>query len=153
PTQESGIEFDITLFEALYGKADFNGDGAIDLDEVIKYCGLRIKEVQGGKLTPVFHKAKNLKAAPILTQSNPKVVGVAQRNVVFSAVVEKEEDGKFEVRVIGFSDRAGPFFMPGKFARDDVILPGDGAPLMVQKDRWRPARLLGKEGDDFKIRL
>src|ERR1017187_8817613 len=52
-TQNSGIEFDITLFEALYGKADFDKDGSVDLDEVIKYCELRIREVQGGRLTPV----------------------------------------------------------------------------------------------------
>jgi hypothetical protein len=39
--QNSGIEFDTTLFEALYGKADFNKDGVVDLDEVIKYYGCR----------------------------------------------------------------------------------------------------------------
>ena len=45
--QNSGIQFDITLFEALHGKADFNKDGIVDLDEVIKYCESRIREVEG----------------------------------------------------------------------------------------------------------
>jgi hypothetical protein len=35
-TENSATEFDITLFEALYGRADFNKDGIVDLDEVIK---------------------------------------------------------------------------------------------------------------------
>src|SRR5262249_13500878 len=152
-TQVSGIEFDITLFEALYGKADFNKDGVVDLDEVIKYCGLRIKEVQGGKLTPVLHKAKNLKGALPLTKANPDLVSVVHQREIFSALVQKQDGDNYHVRVIGFNDKPGPFSIPNKFTRDNVILPKDGAALMVKKgDRWHPACLVGREKADYRIR-
>ena len=35
-----------------------------------------------------------------------------------------------------------------------MILPTDGAPLMVKKDTsWYPAYLVGKEADDYKVRF
>lgn len=156
-TQNSGIEFDITLFEALYGKADFDGNGIVDLDEVIKYCELRIREVQGGRLTPVLHKAKNLKKALPLTKANPDLVSVVHRREVFSAVVDKRDGDDFEVRVIGFDKPGnaglGGGSVPNKFTRANVILPKDGAPLMAKKDTgWHPAYLVGKEAEDYKIR-
>jgi hypothetical protein len=156
-TQNSGIEFDITLFEALYGKADFNKDGIVDLDEVIKYCELRIREVQGGRLTPVLHKAKNLKKALALTKANPDLVSVVHRREVFSAVVEKQDGDNYEVRVIGFDKPGkaglGGGSVPNKFTRANVILPKDGAPVMVKKENgWHPAYSVGKEADEHKIR-
>jgi hypothetical protein len=156
--QNSGIEFDITLFEALYGKADFNKDGIIDLDEVIKYCALRIREVQGGRLTPVLHKAKNLKQPLALTKANPDLVSVVHKREVFAAVIDKQLGDDFEVRVIGFDKpgRAGlgGGSVPNKFSRDKVILSKDGAALMVKKDNgWHPACLVGKDGDGYKVRF
>jgi hypothetical protein len=156
-TQNSGIEFDITLFEALYGKADFDNNGIVDLDEVIKYCELRIREVQGGKLTPVLHKAKQLKHPLPLTKANPDLVSVVHKREVFAAVVDKQDGDNFEVRVIGFDKPGkaglGAGTVPNKFTRANVLLPKDGAPLMAKKESgWHPACLLGKEGQDYKIR-
>jgi hypothetical protein len=157
PTQNSGIEFDITLFEALYGKADFNKDGIVDLDEVIKYCELRIREVQGGKLTPVLHKAKNLKHALPLTKADPDLVSVVHKRDVFAAVVDKQDGDNYEVRVIGFDKPGkaglGGGLVPNKFTRANILLPKDGAAMMVKKESgWHPACLLGKERDGYKIR-
>ena len=155
--QNSGIEFDITLFEALYGKADFNKDGIVDLDEVIKYCELRIREVQGGKLTPVLHKAKSLKRALPLTKANPDLVSVVHKREVFAAVVDKQDGDNYEVRVIGFDKPGnaglGGGKVPNKFIRANIILPKDGAALMVKKEGgWHPAYLMSKQGPDYKIR-
>jgi hypothetical protein len=155
--QNSGIEFDITLFEALYGKADFNHDGIVDLDEVIKYCALRIREVQGGKLTPVLHKAKNLKHALPLTKANPDLVSVVHKKEVFAAIVDKQDGDNYELRVIGFDKPGnaglGGGLLPNKYSRANVILPKDGAALMAKKEAgWHPACLLGKQGDDYKVR-
>jgi hypothetical protein len=157
-TQNSGIEFDITLFEALYGKADFNKDGIVDLDEVIKYCRLRIREVQGGRLRPVLSKAKNLKKPLPLTKSNPDLVSVVHRREVFAAVVEQQDGDSYGVRVIGFDKpgRAGlgGGTVPNKFSRANVILASDGAALMAKNDEgWFPACLMSKDGDSFKIRF
>ncbi|HMF19282.1 MAG TPA: hypothetical protein VKE98_18895 [Gemmataceae bacterium] len=152
-TQVSGIEFDIALFEALYGKADYNKDGIVDLDETIKYCAARIREVQGGKLTPVLHKAKNLKGPVPLTKVNPNMVSVVKGREVYSAFVEKKDGENYEVRVIGFNDHPGPFHITRKYTRDNVILPKDGTPLMVRKENgWHPAVLLQSKGDDYMVR-
>lgn len=157
-TQNSGIQFDITLFEALHGKADFNKDGIVDLDEVIKYCELRIREVEGGALNPVLHKARNLKNALPLTKTNPDLVSVVHKREVFTGVVEKRDGDNFEVHVLGFDKQGnraglGGSRLPNEFSRANVILPKDGAPLMAVKDNgWHPACLVGKEGGDFKIR-
>jgi hypothetical protein len=151
--QASGVEFDVTLFEALYGKADFNKDGIVDLDEVIRYCGLRIKEVQGGKLTPVLHKATSLKRRLPLTKVNPDLVSVIHKGEVYSALVEKKDNDSYRVRVIGCNDRPGPFWIPNTYARDQLILGSDGAALMVEKEgSWHPACLVGKQGPDYRIR-
>jgi hypothetical protein len=155
--QNSGIEFDITLFEALYGKADFNKDGLVDLDEVIQYCALRIREVQGGRLTPVLHKAKSLKAALPLTKANPDLVSVIHNRQVFAAVVEKQDGDTYDLRVIGFDKPGnaglGGGTVPNRFTRDHILLATDGAALMVKKDRgWFPACLVGKQGESYKIR-
>jgi hypothetical protein len=155
--QNSGIEFDITLFEALHGKADFNKDGIVDLDEVIRYCQLRIREVQGGKLTPVLHKARNLKRPLPLTRANPDLVSVVHNREVFAAVVERQDGDNYEVRVIGFDKPGnaglGGGLVPNQFARANILLPRDGAALMVRKgDGWHPGCLMGKVGEDYKIR-
>jgi hypothetical protein len=157
-TQNSGIEFDITLFEALYGKADFNKDGVVDLDEAIKYCQLRIREVQGGALTPVLHKAKNLKTTLPLTKANPDLVAVVHKREVFAAVVEKQDGDTYEVRVIGFDKPGnaglGGGSVPNKFSRANVILPRDPAPVMVHKENgWYPACLLNKDGANHLIQV
>jgi hypothetical protein len=156
-SQISVIEFDITLFEALYGKADFNKDGIVDLDEVIQYCTLRIREVLGGKLSPVLHKARSLKCRLPLTKANPELVSVIHKHEVFAGVVENQEGGTYEVRVIGF-DRPGKgaglggSSVPDRFSRANIILPTDGAALMVKKEGgWYPACLLGKDGSRYKI--
>jgi hypothetical protein len=156
-TQKSGIEFDITLFEALHGKADFDRNGIVDLDEVIKYCELRIREVQGGKLTPVLHKAKQLQHRLPLTKANPDLVGVVHNREVFAAVVDQQDGDTYAVRVIGFDKPGkaglGGGTVPNKFTRANVILPEDGAPLMAKKESgWHPAFLVGKQGADDKVR-
>jgi hypothetical protein len=118
---------------------------------------LRINEVQGGKLTPVLHKAKNLKATLPLTKANPDLVSVVHRGEVFAAVVEKQDGDNFYVRAIGFSDKKNAGlcgYMPNKFSRENIVLPKDGSALMVEKDgKWHPARLVGRENLDYRIRF
>jgi hypothetical protein len=152
-TQNSETEFDITLFEALYGKADYNNDGVVDLDEVIKYCGLRIKEVQGGRLTLVLQKAKDLKGAVPLTKVAPKLVDVLHKGEMWSALVEKEDGDDYTVRIIGWDSKPGSYFLTNSVTRENICLPKDGPALLVeQKGRWRPACQLGRDGEDYKIR-
>jgi len=160
-TQNSGIQFDITLFEALHGKADYNKDGIVDLDEVIKYCAARIREVEGGTLNPVLHKATGLKSALPLTKANPNLVSIVHKREVFAGIVEKQEGDNYDVHVIGFAkykSRAGlgGNRLPDNYSRANVMLPSDGAPLMVKKaegNLWHPACMLNKDGNNYKVRI
>ena len=107
-------------------------------------------------MTPVLHKAKNLKAALPLTKANPDLVGVVHKGEIFAAVVEKWEGDDYQLRVIGFSDKKGAGlggYMPTKHTRQQILLSQDGPALMVASGgRWYPARLVGKENADYKIR-
>ena len=81
PTENSAIQFDIVVFEGLHGKADYNKDGIVDLDELITYSATRIKEVGqgplgvGGLLHPVLTKSKNspTASAPAADKSQPQL--------------------------------------------------------------------------------
>jgi len=156
-TQNSVIEFPISLFEALYGKADFNKDGYVDLDEVIKYVGYRMREVQGGKLNPVFHKAKSLTSPLRLSKVNPNLITVVHKKEVFAALVDNQDGDNYEVKVIGFDKPGnaglGGGLIPNKYTRSSIILPSDGIALMVRKTGgWFPAYLVSKDGDNYKVR-
>jgi hypothetical protein len=153
-TQNSNNEFDVALFEALHGRADFNHDGVVDLDEVIRYCALRVKEIQGGRLTPVMRKARNLRGPVPLTKVAPNLVSVLAKGEIYSALLGKQDGDRYQVHVIGWDAKPGmPYTVPTAVTRDYLCLPADGPPLRVQKGgRWHPARLLGREGDDYKVR-
>jgi hypothetical protein len=108
-------------------------------------------------LTPVLHKAKNLRKALPLTKANPDLVGVVHRREVFAAVLDKLDGDNYEVRVIGFDKpgRAGlgGGIVPNRFSRANVILPTDPAPVMVRKESgWYPAYLVAKDSDGYRIR-
>jgi len=166
PTQNSAIQFDIVVFEGLHGKADYNKDGIVDLDELITYSASRIKEVGtgpyavGGTLIPVLTKSKNLtdsKRALPLTKTNPNLVSVVLNREVFAGIIEKEDGDNFELQMIGFSRTKNglePKLMPYKHTRANLIFPKDGAPVMAKDDgKWRVGYQVGKQGDNYKIRF
>jgi hypothetical protein len=93
----------------------------------------------------------------LLTKANPDLVSVVHQREVFAAVVDKQDGYNYEVRVIGF-DKPGKAglrggLVPNKFTRANLLLPKDGAAPMVKKEKgWHPACLLGKQGEDYRIR-
>jgi len=157
--QTSINEFDIALFEGFFGKADFNKDGIVDLDELMKYTGLRLREVVGGLLVPTLHKAKNLTRPLQLTKVNPKIVTVVHQKEVFTGVVEDRDGDEFEVHLLGFTQKGrkagyGGDRVKTRYNRSNIILPTDGDALMVKKSGgWFPAVKLGKTGDDIRVRF
>jgi hypothetical protein len=153
-TQNSNNEFDVALFEALHGRADFNKDGIVDLDEVIRYCELRVKEIQGGRLTPVMRKAKNLRGPVPLTKVAPNLVGVVAKGEMYSALLGKQEGERYQIHLIGWDDKPGmPYFVTNTVPRENLCLPADGPAVLVErKGRWQPACLLRDDGKDYKIR-
>jgi len=158
--QGSINEFDITVFEGLFGKADFNKDGIVDLDELITYTKYRMREVVGGELIPSLHKAKSLTKPLPLTKVNNKLVTVVHGKEVFTGVVEDKDGDNFEVHVLGFTQKGrkagyGGGRVKHNYPRSQIILPSDGSALMVKKETggWFPAVSLGKSGDDHKVRF
>ncbi len=156
--QTTNNELDIALAEALYGRADFNGDGVIELDEVIRYIRLRYREwwpeprTMAGSQTPIVLKAKDLKGPLPLTKTAPNLVGVVHKGHWYSALKEKQDGNTFQVHLLGWASAPGPYFLTNSVPREALCLPADGKPLLVeQKGQWFPARSLKMEGASCKV--
>jgi hypothetical protein len=159
--QVASNELDLAVGEALYGRADSNRDGAVDLDELIAYVPRRYKEWwpdprnfdRQGRETPVIVKAKAWKRHLPLTESAKNLAAIAHQGSIWSALLEQEVGGRYRIHPLGWSSRPGePYFLTNEVARDFICLPGDGAPLLVeQQGTWYPARLLGRYGPSYRV--
>ncbi len=151
-------EIDVADLEALWGRADFNHDGVVDLDELLRYVEGRYKDwAPAGKdgseaLRPVLVRAKSAPASLPLTRVSPQLGAVGIDGELYSALVNRQPGRKFAVHVLGYDDRPGPYFVANTATRDQVCLPDEGPPLLVrQKGVWYPARLLSRDGSQFKV--
>jgi len=59
--------FTAALVEGLKGKADFNGDGVVHLNELEGYAARRVKEMTRGMQNPIFAKPPNVEWFPLAT--------------------------------------------------------------------------------------
>ena len=59
--------FTAALVEGLKGKADFNGDGIVHLNELEGYAARRVKEMTRGTQNPIFAKPPNVEWFPLAT--------------------------------------------------------------------------------------
>jgi hypothetical protein len=156
--QSTDNQLDIAAAEALYGRADFNGDGVVDVDELIRYVRLRYREwwpnpkKDDGHETPVIVKAKGMPGSLPLTNVSPRLAAVAHDGALWSALLEKQEGDRYQVHLLGWNSKPGPYFLTSAVTRDLICLPADGRPLLVEQNGvWYPARLLGKEGANYKV--
>jgi hypothetical protein len=157
--QSTDNQLDIAVAEALYGRADFNGDGAVDVDELIRYVRQRYREwwpnpkKDDGHETPVIVKAEALPGSQPLTRVSPHLAAVAHDGKIWSALLEKQDGDRYQVHLLGWSSKPGqPYFLTSSVTRDLICLPGDGRPLLVEQNgTWYPARLLGKEGAKYRV--
>lgn len=150
-------QLDMALMEGLYGRADFNGDKVVELDELIRYIGLRYKEwwpdpdAKEGSGLPVLHKAKNMPGTLKLTQAAPNLSAMLHNGIWYSALPGKPEGDKFPVHLLGWSSKPGHYFLTDTATREQLCLPADGRPMLVEQDgRWYPA--LGVR-DGHKVRV
>ena len=156
--QSASNELDIAVAEALYGRADFNHDGVVDLDELIRYVKLRYREWQpepkpnDEHVTPVIVKSDALPGSVPLTQPARELAAVVHDGQWYGALVEKHDGDQYQVHLLGWNSRPGAYYVVSSAPREEVCLPSDGRPLLVKQEGvWYPARLLGREGDDYKI--
>jgi hypothetical protein len=157
--QSTDNQLDLAAAEALYGRADFNGDGVVDLDELIRYTRLRYREwwpnpkKDDGHETPVIVQAKEMPGSLPLTKVSPRLAAVVHGGEMYSALVGKEHGDRYEVHLLGWSSKPGePYFRTNEVTRDCICLPGEGRPLLVEQNgTWYPARLLGRQGPNYKV--
>jgi hypothetical protein len=153
PTETASNPLDMALAEALYGRADFNHDGIVDLDELIRYVRQRYKErwPEGGEgsNTPVIVRAPTMRDRLALTHPSNAVCAVAARGGFYSALDEGPEGNRIKLHVLGVSSRPKDgYFVTNSAPRDQVCLEADGPPLLVEHEGdWRPARQLKAAGN------
>lgn len=156
--QHVNNELDMAVAEALYGRADFNRNGVIELDELIRYFQLRYREfwpepkTTPGGASPVVVKSPRMPGTMPLTRVSPALVSVVHNGTWYGAIQEKRDGNRYQVHMLGWSSRAGSYFLTSSVTREFVCLPADGRPLLVaQRGRWYPARLLQKQGTSTKV--
>ena len=156
--QTTDNQLDMAVLEALYGRADFNHDGVVDLDELIRYVRQRYQEwwpypkKHDGAQTPVIVQSASMPGSLALTKPSPDLAAVVHNGEMWSALVEKHEGDKFQVHLLGWSSTPGPYFRTRSVTRDCICLPAEGAPLSVEQNgQWYPARLLSRDGEKYKV--
>ena len=157
--QTTDNQLDIALAEALHGRADFNRDGVVELDEVFRYIQLRYKEwwpeakTTANSQTPIMVKARTLAGTLPLTKASPELVGVVHKGTWYSALLEKQAGNGYQIHMLGWaSTKPSPYFLMTSAPRESLCLPGDGKPMLVEQNgRWYPARLLKREGDRYRV--
>ncbi len=153
--QSANNELDLAVGEALFGRADFNHDGVVDLDELIRYVPSRYREMwpkpESGN-SPVIVKSAGLPGSRHLTRVSPALAAVVDHGELYSALVEGAAGNRYRVHLLGWSSSPGPYFRANTEVRDNLCLPSDGPPLLViQNGQWYGARLVGKVGGKFKV--
>jgi hypothetical protein len=156
--QETDNHLSVAVSEALSGKADFNKDGLIQVGELLRYTARRHRElVPGGKVgkdseLPLLVPAAQAPLTLPLTTVSTDIVAVAARGEWYQARLIEEKDGTFQVRVLGWDNKPGPYFVTDSVNREHVCLSTDPSPVQVELNgTWRPARLLEKDGDRLKV--
>ena len=152
-------QLDIAALEGLWGRADFNRDGVIELDELLRYVEERYKELLpepkkgADSVRPIIVKSKTAPGSLPLTKTSRQLGAVVHDGRMWSALVDKQDGANYAVHLLGWNNTPGkPYFLTGKVTRDGICLPGEGPPLMVEQNgTWFPARLLSRVGEKYKV--
>jgi hypothetical protein len=161
PNQSTNNQLDLSVFEALYGRADFNKDGIVDADELVRYVEMRYKEWwpnptrTDGSQTPVIVRSSALPGHQPLTKVSPALSAVAWQGELWSALLEGKTGDQYKVHMLGWSSRPGEsYFLTNSVTRDAICLAGDGPPLLIrQKGQSVPARLIKENGANDTVYL
>jgi hypothetical protein len=152
PVESTNNPLDIAALEALYGRADFNGDGVVDLDELTRYVERRYKEwwpTPGqGTNEPVITRGAKVPGSLELTHRSPALIAAAIGDDYWSALNEGSQGNLLKISLLGWpGDPGKSYFIANTVSRDHACLPGDGEPAQVLNNgHWRAARLLHADG-------
>jgi hypothetical protein len=157
--QHTDNHLSIAYCEALWGKADFDKDGVVDMAELVRYVHLRHKELnpkengtKDGEL-PVLVESKMGQIRTPLTKVSPDLVSVAVDNEWYGArLLKKVDNGKFRVHMLGWDSKPGPYFVANEVDRNHICLSDDPPPVkVVDKGKVRLAHLVSKQGTQWKV--
>jgi hypothetical protein len=155
-SQTATNELDIAIIEALHGRADVNHDGVVTLKEMVSYTRARyaISFAKEGD-DPVVVEDKDPDEIP-LTRVADNSVSIFSNGAWYSGTLVGMEKDKYRVTCDGFNNDqppGKPWTLTNLVSRDEIVLPGEGKPLLVQQsDKWRCARLLSMDGAKFHVR-
>jgi hypothetical protein len=155
--QHENVGLTIAVAEALAGKADHDGDGVVTLDEVFRYVPRRMHEFAelmkkehflfDGQ-APVIAVPDGYNRQRPLARVSDKLVSVVRKNEWFAGELLDAKGEKPRVHLVGtgWPNEATP--------RQLICMPGDGKPVMVQKDgKWVAALLVRSERDRRVVKL
>jgi hypothetical protein len=156
--QETDNHLSVAVSEALGGKADFNKDGLIQVGELLRYTARRHREMvpdarfgQDSELPLLVPAAQAALTLP-LTAVSTDLVAIAVKGEWYQARLVEQKADAFQVRVLGWDSKPGPYFVTDSVNREHVCLSTDPPPVQVETNgTWRPARLLEKDGDRLKV--
>ncbi len=157
PNESTNNPLDIAVLEGLYGRADFNGDGVIDLDELIQYVERRYKEWwpthNQASNEPVIARGARVPGSLALTHDSRSLIAVAIGDDFWSALDEGAQGDQLKIRVLGWpGDPGKAYFIANTAPREHTCLPGDGRPVQVLNNgHWRAARLLHVDGAKVSV--
>jgi hypothetical protein len=151
-------QLDLAVAEALYGRADFNHDGAVSLDELIQYTKLRYREwwpITGksiGSQTPVIVKSPTASGAQPLTAVSPALGAAVHDGTLWSALIEGRDGADYKVHFLGWSAKPGRhYFLADRAAANAVCLPGEPPVLVERGGKWVPAQLISQAEGKSKV--
>jgi len=152
--QSATNELDIAAVEALRGRADFNKDGVVMMNELTRYVRLRFDatfEKDGVECVIVQSK---LPTETALTRVPDNLVAIAKDGSWHSGVLLGERKGNYRVQPDGWNPiPKGGWFLTNQVTRDEIVLPGEPKPLVVEQNgSWYCAKLVAMEGTNFKVK-
>ena len=57
--------YTLSLTEGMYGRADFNHDGIVYLNELEHYAALRVQQLSGGRQNPTLGRPPTVRPFPL----------------------------------------------------------------------------------------
>lgn len=152
--QSATNELDIAAMEALRGRADFNRDGVVMMDELTRYVRLRFDATFEKDGVECVIRRSEQAASTALTSVPENLIAFAKDGSWYSGLLLGEKKDKYLVHPDGWNPvPKGGWFLTNHVTRDEIVLPGEPKPLVVEQGgAWYCAKLLAKEGKNFKVK-
>lgn len=152
--QSATNELDIAAMEALRGRADFNKDGVVVMPELTRYVRLRFDATfeKDGVECVIVQAKQGGEAA--LTRVADNAVAFTKDGAWHSGVLVDKEKDKYRVHPDGWNSvPKGGWFLTNVVTRDEIVLPGEPRPLVVEQGgSWWCAKLIAMDGKNFKVK-